>query len=134
MSVAKKRVLIHLGVLAVVAVAGWVLLAWLLGPTNIITMDQFAKVGEGMTETEIVELLGPGSESSGRFRLKQRHEMVGMAFVSDRQMSSFRKWQTNEGTTISITFDRDGKVAMMSHSELTESWLDKIRRWFRLSS
>ena len=131
MSVARKRMLLRFALLAVAAIVGFVLIASFTA-SPLPTAEHFERISGGMTESQVVELFGPG-QSFRLFPLRYREDVVVNDFRRSEQMATFREWRTREGRTITIAFDADGRVILAMHSTVTESWFDKVKRVLRSS-
>jgi hypothetical protein len=118
-----KKLLVRLFLLIVITVAGFILLAWWTAPTDITSDENLDKLTGAMTEAEVVAVLGtPGRDGPSDPNL----EPFPPKFTG-------KAWRTRNGMELVVTFDRDGRVTRMIMGRGSESWMDKIRRWLRLS-
>jgi hypothetical protein len=130
MSFRRRRLLVLAVLGAAVALAGG---AWLLWPrpaiTTAITLENAAKIQQGMTLAEVEAILGgpPRNET----------EAVGIVVNFPEGFGGFEPgallW--NSDTTIcAVLFDRNGRV--ISHNAFAahpyESTFDRLRRWLGL--
>lgn len=130
----KKRILLRLGILAVIAAVGFVLLVWWLGPSNFIGAESFALIQGGMSESEVVEVLGaPGSSDSILLKPKrQLFDVEAVSFGAPNASGGVKEWRTLDARAIAVAFDEHGKVSMVMRFRVNDNWRDKIRRWLRL--
>jgi hypothetical protein len=137
----KKRLLTRLSLLGAVAVAGFFLIVWWIGPANVTTLERFRHIKGGETADELEELLGSaGVEKPGTPPIFPGYIgipdniRVEVADIDAKALpggSSFTEWHTREGKRIVVCFDESGRVAVAATIEQTESWWEKARRWFR---
>ena len=114
----KKRIMLRLALLVLLAAAGFFLLVWWASPSNIVSVEQFSRIRGGMTEPEILEVLGEPSTADRNCK-NARWKVV-------------KEWRMDENTGLRIGFDDNGNAIMFEFFRRNESILDKIRRWMRL--
>jgi len=114
----KKRILIRLALLAFLAAAGFFLIVWWASPSNIVSMEQFNRIRGGMTDEEVLEVLGEPRTDEPELQ-KARWKVV-------------KEWRMEEGMGLRIGFDDNGNAIMFETFRRNESVLDKVRRWIRL--
>jgi hypothetical protein len=125
----RKRVLKLLGLLAAIAVAGFLLLIWIT-PVPRLTEETFEQIKGGMSEEQVVALLQvPGSKSV--YWAQAGGSDIVVASYGDRTGEGQWKEWANGGQAILIRFDR-GKVGWVAQFKYSESLFDKVRRWLRL--
>jgi len=133
----RKRLLVRFLLLIVVAIAGFLLIAWLTAPTNITTIGRWQMIRGGETRRELEELLGaPGVDKPG-------HAPVGVHTMEFRfappelkllpMSPGWQEWQMGNGERVGVCFDESGRVAIATRYTVREAWLDKFRRWLRLT-
>jgi hypothetical protein len=148
----KRRVLLYCGIIAAVAVAGVILIAWWTAPANVTTIERSTKVDLRMNDAEVVRVLGSDG-ASGPFSkaLANATELDEVMSGPKRQQCppwsglqtyivggvvldslQWKEWQTRENDVIVIGFDRVGLVAVKARFSLNDNWTFKIRRWLRL--
>ena len=114
----KKRIMLRLALLVLLAAAGFFLLVWWVSPSNIVSMEQYSRLRGGMTEQEILEVLG-GPSTVDRNCKNARWKVV-------------KEWRMEKDAGLRIGFDDNGNAIMFETFRRNESILDKIRRWMRL--
>lgn len=124
----RKRIILRLGILAIVAAGGFLLLVWGMAPDNFTTLERFAMLQGGESAEEVQRILGaPGIDRPGIPRA-----LEGKVDVSDLLHS--KEWRTPDGKRIAICFDKLGKAVASARFEEAENWPEKIRRWLRRRS
>jgi hypothetical protein len=123
----KRRVLLSLAVLAAVALAGIVLIAWWTAPTNLTSMENYDKIASGMTQAEVVAVLEGAGDRLANI------EMISLG-VFDLKSITWKQWQTRDHHGIAVGFDRTGRAAVKASFLVVEDWPAKIRRWLRLGT
>jgi hypothetical protein len=129
----KKGNLLRLGLLFILAVAGFLFLAWTV-PINTISRGDVPRIRPHMTEEEVSEVLGsPGEQPRGL-----RATILAQRFKDNVGTLKWKVWeQKEEGTQpLAVAFDEEGKVRILTYTlpAPPPSLLHKIRRWLRLSS
>jgi hypothetical protein len=117
--------------LLLVAIAACLLMGWLwfTTPEHTVTKEAFRKIKYGMSEAEIVELLkGPGGEPIDRLSFFDSEMLEPFPEI---QISKYREW-SNNGATIAVGFDDEGKVAGGFFFRVEETAWERARRWLRL--
>jgi hypothetical protein len=137
----KKRLLVRLFLLIAVAVGGFLLIAWWTGPTNITSIERFAKIRGGESGEALEELLGaPGVDKAGYPPILLGYinvpDVTGIKFAMIESQGppvvpGWKEWQTRDGKRIAVCFDESGKVAAAARFEVPENWFEKLRRWLR---
>jgi hypothetical protein len=132
----KRRLLLKLGLLALLAIIGFVVIVW---PriNERITEENFKQVQKGMTEQEVRDILGPPGVYTAR-------AITGKYFISWNWPTGaelIEKWGGREwvgdDVTVYVLFDEDGRVDHFFLGELDRlhayerSWLQKLRGWVR---
>ena len=122
----RKRLLLILGCVASVLLAGYVTLR-LTAPRHRITEENFAAINKGMTEEDVVELLGvkPGIYASNF------EEVFWPDGLNNREGVRHEDW-VGEEIAVWIHFDKDGHVLDKFKGYVipgNASFLDKLRRW-----
>jgi hypothetical protein len=136
----KKRILIRLTLLAAIAVAGFLLLVWWALPPNIVSIEQVKQLSDGMSEEEVLEVLGePSPDESdlrqieeGRVKMAVRARAHHVPAIPPAIPSYVKEWRM-EGQRLQIGFDDNGKLMMMVFIREQESICNKVRRWLRRS-
>jgi hypothetical protein len=133
----RRRLLTRLFLLIVLAFAGFVLLVWWTAPTNITSIDRCEAIRAQMTDAEATELLGaPGNDGSileSANRELENVEAIAGVGRAPSPPAMWKEWRTTEGRRIAVAFDDGGKVMTTASFDVEDTWLDKIRRWLRLS-
>jgi hypothetical protein len=133
----KKWLAVRLLLLIVVAVPGFLLLAWWTAPTNLITREDSRRLTERlrvpMTQEEVTEILGsPGEEPS-----EKRATILAQHHQDQAGQLKWRIWvHKEEGSQpLAVAFDEEGNWKVMTYvlPPTPPGLLQKIRRWFRLS-
>jgi hypothetical protein len=123
-------------ILAVATTLGvWLSVQWLL-PTHRIDDEHFAKLGLGMTQSEVEEILGV---PAGDYRLIPQGSFhgglgPGAAFGGTQEQKE-RKWWVGDSVWIQIGFGSDGR-AVAGYSGTTiktePSFMARLRHWLGL--
>jgi hypothetical protein len=131
---------LSLAVLAAVALAGIVLIAWWTAPTNLTSMENYDKIASGMTQAEVVAVLGSegiggtlAATLEGAGDRLANIEMISLG-VFDLKSITWKQWQTRDHHGIAVGFDRTGRAAVKASFLVVEDWPAKIRRWLRLGT
>jgi len=116
----KKRILIRLGLLAWLTLAGLALyLWWCLSGVSGIGRASVWRIKPGMTYKEVVAIIG----------LPPGHYRANIQEVTDEALlegvDQFRRWYTDSGV-IYVGFDAGGKVTERSYIAFSESFLDDL--------
>src|SRR5262245_47160952 len=122
----KKRLLLRLALLAAVGFAGLWLVLWWTAPT--ISRENYARIEEGMTKTEVVALLGCRPHFAP-------WEFDGIGpFLSWRLDETGHVWETPE-FRIHVFFDGYDRVVNKAIVEQASkrTFLQKVRRWLRVA-
>ncbi|MCI0376824.1 MAG: hypothetical protein L0215_04410 [Gemmataceae bacterium] len=127
-----RRFLARVGLLAVLAIGGFLLVIWWTAP-KLVSMKNFERIKAGMTEAEVVEILGTAGAVGTRLGKEKVADAVAIQFGDAPPSKQLREWLTTDGRAIAVGFDSTGKVCMAANFRVTEGWLDKLRRWLRLS-
>jgi hypothetical protein len=124
----KRRLLLTVGFLAMVAVMGWLAL-WLNSPRHRINEDTVKLIKNGMTQGDVEAIFGipPGHYTDGGFYFD--HSLHNPP-TQDR-----KEW-VGKDVAVDVFFDASGKVLRVDHFRVTRSgnepFLAKLRRWLRL--
>ena len=120
----KKRLLLRLGLVAVVGFLGLWLLLWWTAPT--ISRENYAKIEDGMTKAEVISIMNNGPDYAPG-ELKDHGPFLGY-----RLDETGHVWQAAE-FRIHVFFDRDDKVIAKAIMERpsNRTLLQKVRRWLR---
>jgi hypothetical protein len=129
----RKTLLLLSGCLLLVAAAFWY--AWGRPPGHCITEANAEKIREGMSEGEVVQILGvpAGDYTTGpwdRWSLVLDH--VGGGPISQKP-PDWKNWVGGQGR-IRVAFDEHGAVRradFLSITRLQETPLDRLRRWLK---
>ncbi|MCI0740825.1 MAG: hypothetical protein L0Y72_17380 [Gemmataceae bacterium] len=95
-------------------------------------MENFERIKGGMTEAEVVEILGTAGAVGTRLGKEKVANVVAISF-GDAPCKQLREWLATDGRAIFVGFDINGKVCMAANFNVPEGWLDKLRRWLRIS-
>jgi hypothetical protein len=119
----RNRILKRLGFLVVVATGGFCLIAWFTRPTNVISNERFNEGVSLMTEIGIETSFGvPGLDVEGPAELTPR---------SGRPLR-WKEWRNEEGVCVTVGFNEAGECVAVT-STYDPNWIQKIRRWLRMS-
>ena len=119
-----KRVLLRLSILAAVAVAGFLLLLWWTSPRNITAIENLDKINYTMLEPEVVEIMGTAGSD----------ELSNPTLAQALSPLVCKEWKSKDGSGLVVAFNENGKVTrMVRWKGPEETWLDKVRRWLRMS-
>jgi outer membrane protein assembly factor BamE (lipoprotein component of BamABCDE complex) len=115
----KRKWLLRLAGLALIAVVGLWLIAWWLAPENRMSWETFEQIEVGMSEDEVIAILGvpPGTHTTRR-NVNFHLEPGEKGWHGDYEL-------------IIVEF-ADGKVVRKKHSTLAERPLATFRRWTKL--
>ncbi len=135
----RRKLLLAVGIAALLGVAGLILFLWLTTPAPDDTWENFSRLRIGMSAVDVEALLGKRYEttrptyywttmelpsgSTSRFWRGQDVE-IGLTFVTDRLVRG-----------IAVFPDRLiplGSISGLEHVRYEESLLDRIRRWLHL--
>lgn len=142
----RKRLLLILGCLASVLLAGYVTLR-LTAPRHRITGENIEAIREGMTEEEVEAILGApagdysSKQTGGQFPeieiiiIPHRRSRPEWKIITGPDLVKSRggKYWVGEATGVWVRFDEAGQVAEIlpgwSIPSGNESFLTKLRRW-----
>ena len=134
----RKRLLLILGCVASVLLAGYVTLR-LTAPRHYLFSKNFDSIQKGMTEDEVEAILGARAGAhvegalTGSYRVDGKNK-EGWDLIKER---GGKEW-LGDDVCIYIRFDEEGRVAeshrttyysMVFTNNLDESFLRKLRRW-----
>ena len=134
----RKRVLLWVGLLVVLAGAGLGLLAWLLPSDRHIIRESYDAIGPSMTVLEVEMLLGgpAGDYTHGQYmvaNLSGNHAEFDIE-VYEITAKRNRSWIGSQGL-VQVSFDEHDKIAVKSFFPVVptdETLLDRLRRWLGL--
>lgn len=124
----KRRLLLRLGVLAAVAVVGFLLIAWWTAPQ--VNKETFEQIKKGMSEEQVAELLNMPASEPFYWTAEKGSNFVIATYGDGARPGQWKEWASG-GHAIVVGFER-GEVAWAAHFLYSESLLDKIRRWLHL--
>jgi hypothetical protein len=131
----RTRVLLGLGLLAVITATGFLLLMW-ANPASRVNKARFERLKNSMLPEEVAEILGgPGSEPCKHVQdVSYIGEIIHVGFARDvvDDVVDQKEW-TGHGQSIVVGFDRSGRAATFEYYRFSESLLDRLRRWLRIS-
>jgi hypothetical protein len=122
----RKRTLLAIGLLVVLAVVLAIGMPWMTAPAHRITLRNIEKIQGGMTEPQAEAILGApaGDYSDGR------NQPAGG--VSSFPGGLNKKWIA-EDCAVELAFAPNGRVGGISMTDARpESWLARLRRWLGL--
>jgi hypothetical protein len=125
----RKRLLLMLGCVAAVLLAGYMTLR-LTGPRHRITEENIKLIKKGMTEEEVEAILGSKAGSIPDGTLHAPNSLT----VDSIDTRSSKHW-VGKDVDVSVGFDADGRVTsvtqlfILDRSDRPETILDKLRRW-----
>lgn len=129
-----KQLLRQLGILVAVAAVGFVALLWWTGPRQRFDVLQFYKVDKGMTEAEVVWLLGApaGNYSSGFLRTEYWRSWGGPETGAELVQTEGGKEWIDDKLSLYVLFDEDRRVlaSYVGSTYRIESVLEKLRKRF----
>jgi len=123
-----KRLLLIVGCLATVLVAGYVTLR-LSAPGHRITEKSFSAIQKGMTEEEVEAVLGAkAGVVTGRTGIYAR--MWGASGIEMIKNHGGKEW-VGENVSVYVRFDEAGRAkdVLLGDVPGEESFLGKLRRW-----
>jgi outer membrane protein assembly factor BamE (lipoprotein component of BamABCDE complex) len=132
----RKRLLLILGCLGLVLLAGYVTLRLTAPPGHRITWDNICAIKKGMTQADIKAILGvpPGVYSStptGYYFFSNYNRGSPPTGLELIKTFGGKEW-VGDGVSAYVLFDENGR-AVEIHGGLVldgdESFLDKIRHW-----
>jgi hypothetical protein len=107
---------------------------WPITPRHCITEENLNKIGMGMTEDEVVQILGaPAGDYSTGKHLYHPELIGGPARVYSGRLAC-KEWVGDEGK-IRVCFEASGRVFVAYHSGVfrqEQGVLDRLRRWLHL--
>lgn len=131
----RRRLLLVVGAVALLGVAGFVL--WLMSPTPGVTWENFHRLRKGMSSSEVEGLLGkpslPYEASFDNPRQRQQRIWHGKDVIISLQFDAGQRLL--EGVAGSEEFWANAAEADVEEFQLVpgdESLLDRIRRWLHL--
>ena len=130
----KRRKLVRLALLACLVLASMVgFLLWWSSPNPRISHESCEQIQLGMSEEEVIAILGALPNGSGLGSLQAKRKRFDMEVVvrADGSISNWKEW-TTDGRAIVVAFDDTGAVSRKAHYRFEETLLDKTRRWLRL--
>jgi len=119
----RKRLLLRLGLLACLGLAGFALyLWWCLTGVSGITRASVWRIKVGMTTREVDSIIGVpcGDYRSNKQEVSIDGFLDGVAHI--------REWYADSGT-IFVHFDAQGRVFERSYLPYSESFLDRLYQW-----
>jgi hypothetical protein len=137
MMLKRKLVLLVLGCLALVLMAGYVTL-WLTASRHRITQENLNKIQKGMTEKQVEAMLGarPGDYSSGQtvvfFAEAKDPGIINLFEPADLVKERGGKCWVADDAALWLRFDDGGHVTEVDFGMTwpgNESFLAKLRRW-----
>jgi len=131
----KRRLLLRLGLIALLGSAGLIILLRCVEPGHRINSDGFARLRVGMTETEVGEVLR-SARVDGNVMSWRRRNLFDVQVIDDRDNSdpwlTAKEWVA-DGAAILVHFDDQGIARLATYFRFEETLLEKIRRYLRLS-
>lgn len=129
-----KRVVVVVGLLLGLAVAGFVTIRLATAERHRINDESFKKIVVGMTLEEVESIFGvPAGDYNTSRVLILGHDQSGDERWINKNPAHI--WMSNNGIYW-IYFDDAGRVAAMEYGfpfiEVKESWLEKLRHWLGL--
>ncbi len=127
----KKKVLVRLTILALVAAVGFFVLVYTT-PEPPVSKRSFARIDGTMTDKDLTAFLGPAN-GDATMLAKRAYDADTVSFGGSKAVFS-KTWQS-QGQGIHATFGEDSRVrdAIYVRYEREESLFAKLKRWFRLS-
>ena len=119
----RRRLLLTVGAVALLGVAGFAMFIWLISPTPGVTLENFRRLLEGMSTTDVEALLGEPSKVRESLRGTTRcwqGEEVGIDLLFDADRVLFG---------IAVPPQPPGRFGLAEYIRVDESFLDRIRRW-----
>jgi hypothetical protein len=110
----KNLIIASITLLILGASVGWV--GWQFINQSPVTVKNFAKVQNDMTEEEVFQILGPPSQTYNSKRAKIEYVWF------------------NDDYIIEVMIDENGRVIGKGHLDFSprKSLLERLRQWFRL--
>jgi hypothetical protein len=132
----KKRLLVRLALVSCLALTGLVLFLRWTSPIARINRESFQQIRLGMTEEEVIAILGvPPSKNDLDYlskRVKKKFDAIGMGEIrQDNSPLNVKAW-VGDGYAIEIGFDQTGACRFVFHFAFEESLVDKMRRRLHL--
>ena len=132
----KKRRLIQLIIFACLALAGLVLFLRWTTPNARINRESFQQIRTGMTEEEVIEILGvPPRKYDDSYvskRAKKKFDVVGVTDLPGDDPNLITKAWVADGMAIQIGFDQTGKARFVFYYGFEEAFIDRLRRRLQL--
>ena len=139
----KKRLLLKLGLVALLGTGLFVAWLWWMEPTTGICRATANRIRPGMTLAEVVAIIGEkpndiGENSFGNFErhpsLSRSDRNAALALFRSHSLIGveMRFWADKPGL-IQVAFDENDCVSFSYYISHNESILDKLRRWLRLN-
>jgi hypothetical protein len=122
----KKRLLLKLGLVALLGVGLFVAFLW--ATSHRITKEGYEQLRSGMSFQEVVERLG----RQPRYKPGELQDMSLVGSVASWMLENkSHVWESDE-VRIYVMFDQDGKATGRGIRYLEPSWLDRVRGWFHI--
>ncbi|MCI0743828.1 MAG: hypothetical protein L0Y58_00330 [Verrucomicrobia subdivision 3 bacterium] len=133
----KKRFLVRLGVLLLLAAAAFVFVLWWTTPNHRINVDSFKKIKNGMTLDEVVQIVGV---PPGHYGAPSKNPGTIYLLASDAVLDPFKfegtehveEWHSDVGKLMLILNKEHIVIAAQFESYGDDGLLAKIRRWLGL--
>ena len=124
----RLRLLLGVGAVVLLGVAGFALVLWLISPTPRVSMENFRRLRKGMSERYVEALLGKpykvtewAFEGSTRRLWRSQEVVIELVLVADRVES---------GAAFPPAFTGEGfNIGPLENISTEASLLDRIRRW-----
>lgn len=126
----RKRILLRVGLLILIASAGFCLLVWLI-PSPRVNMKAFGELRNGMSKAEVRAVLNcqPGDYGDAASEFRISAEMPEK--IIDRDAEATEQW-TSAKAAIRVWYDAEDRVLLgmfQGTGEEEPSLLDRIWRW-----
>lgn len=131
----KRRLLLRLGLIALLGSAGLIILLRCVEPSHCINSDGFARLRVGMTEAEVGEILrSAGADGNVMSWTKRNLIDVQVIDGSDNNDSwlTTKEWVA-DGAAILVHFDEQGSARLAMYFRFKETILEKVRRYLSFS-
>ena len=135
----KKRWLLRLGLLAGLALFGFWFALWWTAPEHRINKESCDQIRNGMTETEVVAIIGASAGDYTTAETEKERDLVRW-ILTDRVWQAAlhgndirsREWLSDNGA-IQVLLDQNGTVISKEFFSIQATFIAKLRRWLRLS-
>lgn len=132
----KKRLLLRLGLLGLLAFVCLWLFLWWTAPNHRINQSYADQIRKGMTEDEVIQLLGlPPGDYTGARKMHARKLREAIVIELDQvarvRGCTYREWLTDEGALF-VVFAKNGEVACSYYEKYPNSLLETCRDLLRI--